>query len=246
MARGTQTADYKPIQASGELLQQWQEFTQGLKQVTDHLAAAKLTFNLYFRDVKKARQLGVTIPRSSLIDAMYKAVEQLDRQVLALNTAYAYTQSMRAGIAHSSQQAGDINLVANPGLLSQAEIQAATVDLKPDAGELGLHPLIIAGLAVVTLVTGAIITTKVLDYRAKTLQTEVEKGRQEIEKQLLTKPAVLPQWTQYKQSQQTKQTEAWIDQLLGPGSGKALMGGVLGIGFLLVGGFLIMRYLEKK
>lgn len=237
-------------EVQGPALQAWREFESTLEKVSSQVSGLKIAYTLLAEEKAAAEKGGVQFPR---IDTrkIFKKIAALSKKVTALNFAYMYTQTLTAGVQASQQFPGDLDIVIRKDTadtLGKSRVKDATVNLSEKAIQENLEgiPLVVAGVAVVALVVGAIVTVSVLENRAEKYKMQIEKGRQQIEKAALRNPKALAAFTKLRATENHKQGQAWIDKLLGPGTGKALTGGVLGIGLLLVGGFLLFKYMEKK
>jgi len=227
---------------------QWNRFKGDLESLNYSIARLKLKFELLDSTTEFTHSHGLPFLTTAMQN-IFSAIEALDLQARALNAAYAYTQSLTAGAQPSRKYPNDFDIVVQEGVLTSDQIKDATVDLdalnKPPFN-LGIAPFVIyAGVSVVALVVGAIATVSIMGAKEKEIEAEVDKLQIELEKKIAENPETLPAWTEFKQSQQ-KDTRGLIDKLLGPGSGKAIIGGAGGIVVLLVVGYLVMEMFKKK
>ena len=237
-------------EATGADLSTWREFEATLEKVSSMTSGLKIGYTLLSQELALLEKKGLQFPAINT-RKLYKQIAKLSDQVLKLNYAYMYTQNLTAGIQPSKQFPGDIDIVLNEAAAAelgpdQVERAKLTLNKIPEQENLGIHPLIIAGVAVVALVVGAVVTVSALNNRAEKYKAEIEKGRQQLEKAALANPGVLPDYTALRATEQHKQAAAWMDRLLGPGAGKALTGGILGIGFVLVGVFVLFKMMDRK
>lgn len=143
----------------------------------------------------------------------------------------------------ASFEKGDIEIVAPPHMPKeqyQADVYPGAIN--PEVG-LGIAPLVIVGLVGVSLIVGAIITTKTLDYLAKEKDDQFRKKVLNTDIEMLKQPKDIREaWARMKQSSSTLIKEAndqhggsWFDKLL-PGG----IGGIAGAGLVILG--LLIAY----
>lgn len=226
----------------------WNRFKADLESLNYNVARLKLKFTLMDETGLWAHNNGLPLFTTE-VNTIFEKIVALDKQAQAINTAYSYTQSLIAGVRNSDMYPGDFDIVAPEGALNSQQIQQATVDLdalnKPPFN-LGIAPIVIvAGVAVVALVVGAIATVSIMSAKEKELETEVDKMQIELEKEITSMPELIQDWTEYKRVTQGK-TRGLIDNLLGPGAGSSILSGAGGIAALLVVGYFAMKWFEKS
>ena len=226
---------------------QWNTFKDDLEGFNHSMARVKLKFHLLDTTVDFAGRHGISFD-SKLMGEWYKAITVLDTQARAINIAYSYIQSMNAGSRPSTDPA-DFDIVAKQGYLTSEQVDQATVNLNAlNQGpfNLGIAPFVVAGgVAVVALVVGAIATVTIMSSKEKQIEAWIDNSELELEKLLIANPAILPLWTEYKESTQAT-TRGAIDDLFGTGTGKSILAGAGGLVLLLVGGYFVMKMLDKK
>ena len=181
-------------QARGADLKAWREFEAGLEALSSKVTGLKIAYTLFASEKAAAERGGMQFPAMDTRD-IFKQLSKLSDLALGLNYAYLYTQTLQAGIKSSKKRPGDIDIILTEAAaqeLGPAQVERATVKLKKISSELGIAPVVIvAGVAVVALVVGAVITVSALRSRADKLQAEIEKGRQAIERSALKNPEAL-------------------------------------------------------
>jgi len=240
-------------QARGADLKAWRRFEADLEALSAQVTGLKIAYTLFASEKAAAERGGMQFPAIDTRD-IFKRLSKLSDQALGLNYAYLYTQTLQAGIKRSKKFKEDIDIILTEAAAQEIgpkQVERATVKLKKisseTAGPLGVAPVVIvAGVAVVALVVGAVITVAALRSRADKLQAEIKKGRQAIERAALGNPAALAEYRKLRQTENHAQGEAWIDKLLGPGAGKAITGGILGLGLALVAAWILFKYSERK
>jgi hypothetical protein len=226
---------------------QWNTFKDDLEEFNNSMARVKLKFHLLDTTVEFAGRSGISFD-SKLMGDWYNAINLLDTQARAINVAYSYIQSMNAGSRPSADPA-DFDIVAKQGFLSTEQVSEATVNLNAlnqAPFNLGIAPFVVAGgVAVVALVVGAIATVTIMSSKEKQIEAWIDNGQLELEKLLIANPAILTKWTEYKESTQAT-TRGAIDDLFGSGTSKSILAGAGGLVLLLVGGYFLMKFLDKK
>jgi len=228
-------------------LRQWSKFVSELETFNYSMARLKLKFEILDSTAEFAQANGLPFLAMDLGD-MFAKIHALDMQAKAINAAYAYTQSLAAGARPSASYPGDFDIVVKEGNLTPEQISAASVNLdalnKPPF-TLGVAPFVIwAGVAVVALVVGAIATVSIMSAKETELETEIDRMQLELENKIADRPELLQPWTDYKMSQQG-QARGIIDDLLGTGASKRILGGAGGIAVLIVGAWIAMQFFKK-
>jgi len=142
---------------------------------------------------------------------------------------------------------GDVAIVAPPGMAEEEYTQ----DIYPGAiePELGLAPLVVIGLIGVALITGALTTVKILDYKIRAKDKEFQEKVLEADIDALKLPK--PQQTMWlkikeassdliREANKEHKEESWFQKLLRSG-----VGGAVGAG-LVIGGLLLAFYMAKR
>lgn len=229
--------------------QLWGRFEIELEALNRRLVGLKALLTVIDDTVGFALQNNIPVSIGQpIIQRWIDRIMPLASQAERLNTAVMYTQIYGAGVQPAYD--GDFDIVIPPGL-PEAQLNAATVSLeslKPrlDGPQLGIAPLLIyGGIAVVALVTGAVSTVALMNMLSKDIEGEMQLAQIDLEKQIAANPEILPEWTEYKKTVQ-KESRSIVDDFLGPGSGKAILGGAATLGALLIGGYFLMKAFDRK
>jgi hypothetical protein len=221
--------------------QQWSEFTENLMFLNRSIRRSKLKFDLLDDSNKFARAWNLPGVHSETMMVLFDDLDSLDNQVTALNKAFALMEEGKAGPIQSIRTAG-FDIVAIDGKATAAEIHAAIVHIE----KLGAAPFIIAaGIAVTALVVGAVITVTVMLTKQKEIEAAIDHAQIGLEHQLMQTPEILKQWTEYKKTTQAH-SRSMIDNLLGEGAGARILAGAGGIAIILIGGYFLMKYMDRK
>jgi len=228
----------------------WNEFVDQLENLNNGITRTKVRYDLldnserWFSD--SVGHLGPT--PVMFMSSKFREINVLDNESLKMNQLYELVNAGQVGVVDSASYPGDFDIVAIQGSMTAEQIKALTVNLdalyEPPA--LGVAPVLVAaGLAVTALVVGGIITVTALITKQEEIEAEIESKQIELEHQILQNPSILPAWTEYKEAQQS-QSRGLIDDLLGTGATGKLMGGAAGVVVIVVAGYFLMKYMEKR
>jgi hypothetical protein len=233
---------------------QWNDYLARLEYLNKGIIRTKIKLELlndsdrFYYD--RTGQLS-TVP-SMFIGGTLGQLETLNREAGKLNLIYDLVNSGRVGVLNSYDVPGDFDLVAVQGNLSNQEIADLKVNLdalyEPNKleGALGIAPIIIAaGVVVTALVVGAVISVTAMITKQEEIEAEIDAKQIELEHKILANPAIIDDWANYKQAVQGE-TRGVIDEFLGTGATKKLFAGAAGVVFLVVAGYFVLKYMEKK
>ena len=238
----------EPRPASGQELKIWNQFLADYDKLTNTVQGFVSTAEVAATLQSKAHNAGLPL-------ALFNNLDQraVDSVLIRYNTIGRLIAGcdLRKYWTHFSQ--GDVAIVTPPGMPPEAY----QGDVYPQAfdPELGIAPLVVAGLIIgVTLITGTITTCAVLDYKTHAKDDEFRKQVLKADKEALklSKPEQ-ETWLKIKKSSSDligKATSdhkgSWFGNLLSSDLGKAL-GGVVAIGGgLLAIGFIVDQMRARK
>lgn len=229
----------------------WNFFVENLEAHNKYLFRLKMKWDLLDNTDQFYYDVVQEIGAGSVINDLFQEIETLSFWTDKLNNAYSAAKNGTAGVRITKLADGndDFNIVSITGKMSESDIQASSIPkdqtFEATLQGLGIAPAIIAAGIGLVLVSGTLITLFALKKRETEIEAEVDKQQMKLEEKLLANPSVIDQWTQYKQSVQGNQ-RGLIESIFGSGTGKTLLSGAAGIAIFAVGGYILMKALEKR
>lgn len=229
---------------------QWDDYLARLEYLNKGLIRTKIKWqiledsDLWYSDA--TGQLG-PIPTTFISNVFYQ-IETLNTEIAKLNIIYELVNSGKIGVLNSYESPGDFDFVAAQGALTDQEIIDLKVNLEALYSQkpLGVAPILIAaGVIITALVVGAVISVTAMITKQEEIEAEIEAKQIDLEHKILANPDIIDDWTDYKQASQGE-ARGVIDEFLGTGATKKLFAGAAGVVFMVVAGYFVLKYMEKK
>jgi hypothetical protein len=210
-------------------LRQWDEAARKYEDLTRMIALMRqrATVARIIADFAASQGISVKQSDSTWWSRATQGLETLDGIRYRLGLAMDAAESGELAIQPTAD-GSDLDVVAPASLASKWEPYKLNAGSVPEYQQLGIAPIIVAGIAVVAIVAGIVTVSTIGDVYANKLERDLAIANRQAEIHFCADPnsATCLAWQARAKRADMKESQSAIDWLLGAGAGKKIGAGV--------------------